>query len=140
MSLTFFIIYKPNATLACVISKYLRINLISAPVKRLGLYGSISQFAKWLQDIKDASTVAIWEKSDLEQTNMDSAMEKSLRIQLIVYINEKNRKKTIQTDVVNNVSHYVNEKKKSDLRLDSKSFFPIPKRIEPAKIFAAYAS
>ena len=99
-----------------------------------------AQFARWLQDIKDASTVALWEKFDLNQTNMDSAMEKSLRLQLIVYINEKNRKKTIHMDTVNELSHYVNEKKRADLKLDSKSFFPIPKRVEASKIPLAYAS
>ena len=99
-----------------------------------------AQFARWLQDIKDASTVALWEKFDLNQTNMDSAMEKSLRLQLIVYINEKNRKKTIHMDTVNELSHYMNKKKKADLKLGSKSFFSIPKRIEASKIPLAYAS
>ena len=115
--------------------------LTGAEIKFIRSYLEMTQaqFAKWLQDIKDPSTIAIWEKFDLNQTNIDPAMEKSLRLQLIVYINEKNRKKTIQTEILTNVSHYVNQKKKFDLKLDSRSFFPIPKKLEMTKIAAAYA-
>lgn len=116
--------------------------LTGAEIKFIRTYLEMTQaqFAKWLRDIKDASTVAIWEKFDLKQTNIDSAMEKSLRMQLIVYISEKNRKKTIQTTVFSELSHYVIERRKTELKLDSKSFFPLPTKIETSKIYAAYAS
>lgn len=94
------------------------------------------QFAKWLNDEADDSTVSKWESADLNQTGMSKAMERSLRMQLISLVLEKQRKHTIRlADVMNKLTDSLSEEKSIPISLTSKKFFPIPKKI-PSQLYA----
>jgi DNA-binding transcriptional regulator YiaG len=94
------------------------------------------KFAKWLEDETDDSTVAVWEKADLEPTCMSKAMERSLRMQLIGLILEKQRRKTVKlNDVMELLSNSISAKKSSPVTLSAKNYFPIPTKL-PKELFA----
>jgi DNA-binding transcriptional regulator YiaG len=104
--------------------------LTGAEIKFIRHYMDMTQkqFAKWLEDETDASTIAVWEKADLEPTNMSKAMERSLRIQLITHNLEKRRKTTVKINLNREISHRISKKSKP-IELPAKSFFPIPKHV-----------
>jgi len=85
------------------------------------------QFAKWLEDEADDTTISKWESSDLKQTGMAKAMERSLRMQLISHILEKRRKHTIRLrEVMSKLTHSISTDKSAPLSLSAKNYFPIP--------------
>jgi DNA-binding transcriptional regulator YiaG len=62
------------------------------------------QFAKWLEDSVDASSISKWEAQDLEPTGMIDSMERSIRMQLIVYMLKQQRRTTVPVTVMERVS------------------------------------
>jgi DNA-binding transcriptional regulator YiaG len=87
------------------------------------------KFASWLEDETDHSTVAKWERADLEPTGMSKSMERSLRMQLIAFIFEKQRKHTVRIqEIMEKLTRSISVPISKPPALNSKSFFPIPKR------------
>jgi len=94
------------------------------------------KFAKWLEDETNHSTIAKWENSDLKPTGMSKAMERSLRLQLIARILEKQRSHTVKlTEVMEKLSKSFSENKSTPFQLASEKYFPIPNKV-PRKLYA----
>lgn len=93
------------------------------------------EFANWLEDETDPSTIAKWESTDLEPTGMSKAMERSLRIQLLTLILNKHRKHTVRLqEMMTKLTKSISEPKSTPLSLNSKEFFPIPSK-PPSELY-----
>jgi len=88
------------------------------------------EFAGWLEDDTDPSTVAKWESADLLPTGMTKAMERSLRLQLMAFTLKKHRKQTIRLqETMEKISRSIAEPKSRPFDLNAKVFFPIPSKL-----------
>jgi len=112
------------------------------PVKRTRLSGAElkfirhhldktqKQFAKWLQDETDDSTISKWESADLEPTGMAKSMERSLRMQLLALRLENSRRQTIKlTDIMTQLTNSISGNSSKPVCLNSKEYFPIPSKL-----------
>ncbi len=94
------------------------------------------KFARWLVDETDDSTITVWERADLSPTKMSRSMERSLRMQLIGVVLEKERRKTIKlNEVMRYLSDSISKKKISPISLSAKEYFPIPDKL-PKGLYA----
>lgn len=85
------------------------------------------RFAKWLEDETDESTISKWENADLKPSGMPNSMERSIRMQLISYILNKHRRKTVRLgEIMEKLSSSLAEKKSLPIVLSAKNYFPIP--------------
>ena len=92
------------------------------------------QFARWLEDSADASTISKWEKEDLRPTGMLDSMERSLRMQLIVHVLKQNRRKTVPVMVMERITASIATKRSEPLELK----MPVPKKL-PKELLSAVA-
>lgn len=96
---------------------------------RLHLDMTQKQFSHWLDDQTDDSTISKWESADLAPTGMSKAMERSIRMQLIVHILELQRKKTIRLgEVMARLSNGMSSDDSKPIELDAEVYFPLPDR------------
>ena len=92
------------------------------------------QFATWLEDSVDASSISKWEAQDLEPTGMLDSMERSIRMQLIVRILKQQRRTTVPVIVMDRVSASITTKTGDPLALK----MPLPTKL-PKDLLAAAA-
>jgi DNA-binding transcriptional regulator YiaG len=90
------------------------------------------QFARWLEDEADASTISKWEKQDLKPTGMLDSMERSLRMQLIVHVLKQHRRKTLPVLIMEKITASIATKKSEPLVLT----MPIPNKL-PKELLSA---
>lgn len=94
------------------------------------------EFASWLEDETDPSTIAKWESMDLEPTGMTKAMERSLRMQLITLVLTMRRKHTVRLqEMMEKLTKSISEPKSAPLSLNAKEYFPIPSK-PPHELYA----
>lgn len=83
------------------------------------------QFAKWLDDRVDDSSISKWEARDLEPTNMGDSMERSIRMQLIVHMLKQQRRTMVPVIVIEKVSASIATEKGDPLALK----MPLPTKL-----------
>lgn len=93
--------------------------LNGAEIKFIRTYLKMTQleFGNWLDDKKDASTITKWESKDLESTQMDSSMERSLRLQLIGYTLDQKRRKTLSRQLLKEISNSLSSKAAVEIKI-----------------------
>ena len=86
------------------------------------------EFAAWLNDKKVGSAISKWEASDLEATGMEDADERSLRLQLIDYINTMKRRKSINLhETLKCLTLSIRQsKQEKDIAVDAVDYAPVP--------------
>jgi DNA-binding transcriptional regulator YiaG len=93
-----------------------------------------AQFAKWLEDNVDDSSISKWEAQDLKPTGMLDSMERSLRMQLIVRGLKRQRRTTVPVMVMEKVSASIATNRSDPLALK----MPIPAKL-PKDLLSAVA-
>lgn len=104
--------------------------LTGAEIKFIRTHLNMTQktFAAWMNDTKTHSAISIWESSDLEPTNMEDADERSLRLQLIDFINHKKRKNSINLhETLQRLTISIKRRKhEKELAVNSTDYTPVP--------------